>query len=676
MAVLLLPTLGRAQFDGESDLRQSEPEELKVLGDDSHELLYEELLDWVRTRESQRWRFSLEKFLKSRKALEGYQSGRRESYLEILGEMPEQTPLNPRVTGTIEADGYRIEKVLFESRPHHHVTANLYVPTSRPGPFPGVLVACGHSNNGKAADTYQRVSILLALEGFVALIYDPIGQGERHQLDIDRHGTTEHELLNHGALLVGESVVKHELWDGVRALDYLLSRPEVDPDAPVGMTGNSGGGTQTTFLMGYDERIFAAAPSCFVMTRRRLFQTIGPQDGCQHLPGEGYLHLDHADYAIMRAPKPTLILAAEKDFFEFAATEKAYAEARAAYEVLGAPERMGLFSHDDEHGFSKPRREAAAAWMKRWLLDNDSPVVEPELTVQTDQALQVTRTGQVRTDFPDEVTVFDLSLARARELETERPSFGGEGLTRELRKEVEEILGFWRTSHVVTGPVQPRFPPAFLPRERYLIDRDGFRIEKRFLRTGCDPDLPFLLYVPRIEWDPSEHPSVIYVHGEGKAVDAGPGGRIEKLVGTGHVVAAVDLRGIGETRDHGSQAKFRNSEHRVAAISLHLGQSLFGQRVEDLDNLLGYLRREELINEPVEIIGIGSAAPIVLHAAVLADPPVRVRLRGGIKSWTDDVVARPTDPNLMGYAVPNVLEHYDLPDLVRLLGDRVVIEDE
>src|SRR4051794_9676120 len=157
----------------------------------------------------------------------------RAAFIEALGGFPKKTPLNARTVGRLKGDGFRVEKVVYESRPRHHVTAALYLPEGA-GPFPGVLLPCGHSANGKEAEAYQRACILLAKNGFVVLCYDPIGQGERSQI-LDAKGkpavagsTSEHTMVGVGALLVGESTATYRIWDGIRSLDYLASRPEVD----------------------------------------------------------------------------------------------------------------------------------------------------------------------------------------------------------------------------------------------------------------------------------------------------------------------------------------------------------------------------------------------------------------------------------------------------------------
>src|SRR5207248_6037523 len=261
----------------------------------------------------------------------------RERFVEALGGFPPRTRLNGRTIGTLKGDGFRVERVVYESRPNHHVTALFYLPEGKT-PFPGVLMPCGHSANGKAAEAYQRACILMAKNGLAVLCYDPIGQGERIQL-LDRQGkpaiagsTSEHTMAGVGALLVGSSTATYRIWDGLRSLDSLASRPEVDPKR-LGCTGNSGGGTLTAYLMALDDRIVAAAPSCYITSLERLFATIGPQDAEQNITGQVAFGMEHADYLLMHAPRPTLICAASKDFFDNQGTWTTYREATLVYGV-------------------------------------------------------------------------------------------------------------------------------------------------------------------------------------------------------------------------------------------------------------------------------------------------------------------------------------------------------
>jgi cephalosporin-C deacetylase-like acetyl esterase len=185
--------------------------------------------------------------------------------------MAGETPLNVRITGIVERDAYHIEKVIFNSRPDFPVTANLYVPKGRKFPLPAVIGTCGHSDSGKAYPEYQSFAQGLVLQGYIVLIYDPIGQGERLQYLANDYkprygiGVTEHLHAGNQMFLTGESLNTWFAWDGIRAVDYLLSRKEVDPDY-IGVTGNSGGGTQATWLCGVESRLTMAAPSCFITT--------------------------------------------------------------------------------------------------------------------------------------------------------------------------------------------------------------------------------------------------------------------------------------------------------------------------------------------------------------------------------------------------------------------------
>lgn len=653
LSLILLALLGL----GTPTLPASE-DPILVLGDQRQPLLYDYLLDKFDAQQHTRDAAVAEALQSPDKILERQQRLIAD-LREMVGPLPERTPLNARTVGTIECDGYRIERVIFESRPRHHVTANLYLPADTSRPLPGVLVPCGHSANGKASEAYQSACVLLALNGCAALIYDPIGQGERNQLaDPIPHGTHEHTLVGVGALLVGWNTATFRIWDGLRSMDYLASRPEVDP-ARLGCTGNSGGGTMTTWLMALDERIAVAAPSCFITTLDRLFHTIGPQDCEQHFPGQGARGIDHTDFITMRAPKPTLVLAAEQDFFDFAGTRTAVQQAEAVYRVLNRPERVGMFSFNDKHGFSRPRREAAVAWMRRWLAGDERRVEEPQLKLQTDAALEVTSAGQVIKEFADEQTVVDFSRERAAELARERKSLW-------QSQSAEERLGTIRRVIGVTGDS----PAAVTAASLGTLTRDGYTVEKLRLDRPGDVPLPALLCVPQEASD--KLPAAIYVDSAGKAAGLEPGGAVERLVKAGRIVLALDLRGYGETVDVKSGGRYSNHEFRTAMLAMHLGRPLLGQRVEDLLAAGEYLAAQPAVDAgDIQLLGIGRAAPVALHAAVLQPRFRSVTLRGEIRSWEHDVVARPTAPQLLELAVPGVLEHYDLPDLAAMLGERL-----
>ena len=183
----------------------------------------------------------------------------REKLLEILGGLPDyHGPLNAKITGEIKADGYTIEKVLFQSLPNFYVTGDLYRP-NKPGRYPAILFQSGHTQEGKPEP--QRAAANLALKGFVVFATDPIGQGEREQT-YDPHlsgalagwSVPEHIQAGAQSILVGRERARFFIWDAKRAIDYLVSRPDVDP-ARLGAAGCSGGGALTTFIGALDPRL-------------------------------------------------------------------------------------------------------------------------------------------------------------------------------------------------------------------------------------------------------------------------------------------------------------------------------------------------------------------------------------------------------------------------------------
>ena len=198
----------------------------------------------------------------------------REKLLKSIGGLPDyHGPLNARVAGHIQADGYVIEKVIYESLPHFYVTANVYRP-NQPGRYPAVLVQAGHVQEGKPAE--EKIAANLALKGFVALAFDPIGQGEREET-YDRltsrpaagWSVNEHSHSGAQAMLVGEGLARYFIWDAVRSLDYLDTRADVD-SSRIGAVGCSGGGALTAFIGGLDPRIKAAVPACYPSSYRLL----------------------------------------------------------------------------------------------------------------------------------------------------------------------------------------------------------------------------------------------------------------------------------------------------------------------------------------------------------------------------------------------------------------------
>ncbi|MGJ5813288.1 alpha/beta hydrolase family protein [Paludibaculum fermentans] len=578
----------------------------------------------------------------------------REHMLRGIGGLPERTPLNARVTGVIDREDYRIEKLVFESRPNFFVTANLYLPKRGKGPYPAVLYPLGHEEGAKAHVAWQQMLVTLARNGYVGLAWDGPGQGERVQLyDPDFNAskvfssTLEHTILGIQTLLVGDALAQYYIWDGMRALDYLLSRPEVDPKR-VACSGNSGGGTLTAYLSALDDRIQVAAPSCYITSWRRLLETIGPQDAEQCIPNWISDGLDHEDFLLAFAPKPYLQLSAIRDFFSITGARETNADATRAYDRLGAGDRMRFFQADDGHGFTKPRRLAAYAWFDQWLKKAEHSGLEEEVLPLREEELYCTPTGQVAT------------------------SLGGETVTTLNQKRAKQFQRGQATAEQIAKLIDYHQPAGALSVKPFgTLARSGYRIEKLVYETEPGIVIPALLFVPE---GGGRHPGVLYVDGAGKAARVAD---LEALVKAGHVVLSIDARGLGETRisafQNGSDWFRYFGDWNSGMTAIMTGSTLTGQRAADISRGLDVLSaRPEVDASRLYGVGVEAGGVPLLHAAVLDSRLRKIALERSLLSYQAVVDAR-IHRGLFEQVVPGALKLYDLPELVRMLGQRSAV---
>ncbi|MBM3725850.1 MAG: hypothetical protein FJW40_10555 [Acidobacteria bacterium] len=592
--------------------------------------------------------------VRSTAALDARRREVRAKLTEALGGFPERTPLNARVTGKLDFATHTVEKLIFESQPGFHVTANLYLPKSGQAPHPAILFPLGHEGGAKAHEAWQEVLITFAKRGYVCLAWDTLGQGERIQMwDADLNAskgsgssTIEHTLLGLQTLLMGDSLARYTIWDGIRALDYLISRPEVDPKR-IGLTGNSGGGTHTSYLGALDDRFAAAAPSCYLTTWRRLLETIGPQDAEQCIPPSIALGLDHADFAEVFAPKPFLMLVAVRDFFSVAGARHTFAEAQRLYDSLGQAAKFDKFEADDGHGYTKPRRERAYRFFSQWLEGRENNEAEPQNTILGEPQLWATRSGQVVEELKGE-TVHSLNLKRFAAL-------------RRGTADIEQIRRF-------TGFAPPSGRVAAIPygstERRDVVE--SYTIEKYLLPVEPGLDLPALLYLPAAT---GKRPATLLAWGAGKAQAHGAAAR---LAASGRVVLSMDLRGLGETRpvsiNYGSDWGRFFGDYESSMTALLTGKALVIQRAEDIargvDFLAGHARVDAAAIA-VEARELG-AVP-ALYATVFDRRITGTRLERMVESY-EAIIRNRLHRGQWENIVTGALKHYDLPDLVRLAG--------
>ncbi len=583
----------------------------------------------------------------------------REALERIVGPLPQRTPLNARVTGTVQKEKFRVEKVIFESLPGLTVTGCLFIPEGAAGPRPAILDVIGHTDIAFRARIYQNVILNLVDKGFVVLAIDPIGQGERLQYFDPDSGrslvggaTAEHSYLGNQCFLAGVSPGRYFAWDGIRAIDYLLTRPEVD-STRIGVTGISGGGTQTSYIMALDPRVRAAAPTCYITGFRRLLESIGPQDAEQNLYHAVAAGITHADFLEVRAPRPTLLAATTRDFFSIQGARESFVEAKRAYRALGAEDQLLMSEDDLGHGFSRRNNEATYAFFQRALaLPGDS--TERELPYLTPEELQVTATGQLATAFPEGETVFSLNRQETLGLLNR--------LTSSRLQPQEHLAAVAQAARTLSGYRAPEGAPEAVFRGRW--QREGYAVELYALE-GEDRGyvIPLLLFVPAGRTG-ERRPALIWLSPRGKAADAAPGGRIEQLVRQGLVVAAADLIGTGETAPAGSQ---------TAYAAMLIGRSIPGLQAGDVSRVAAWLRERPAVDpQRLGAVALGALGPALLHAAAF-DPNLQaVVLMHGPLSYRSIALERryawPFEAMVAG-----ALTGYDLPDLMGLVAPRKLL---
>ena len=580
----------------------------------------------------------------------------REKVRRCFGPLPEKTPLNARVTGVVERDAYRIEKVIFESRPGFLVTANLYVPKGVSFPRPGVVGACGHNAEGKAAPAYQSFGQSLARLGYVALVFDPLGQGERMQYpgpDLKSRvggAVLEHLLAGNQQSLVGEWLGTWRAWDGIRALDFLLTRPEVDA-RHLGVTGTSGGGTDTTWLCAMEPRWTMAAPSCFITTFRRNLENELPADPEQYPPGALALGLDMADFLVPMAPKPVAILANLNDYFDLRGAREAYERLRRLYALLDAEQNVSLSVAPTEHGFSQPNREGMYRWFTR-VTGAAGDVQEPALTLEKAETLWCTPRGQVVEQGSR--TVFFFTRQKSRALAASRKPLAGEALVRA----VQDLL------HLP--------PSAGAPDFRVLRRSTGRRYPKPFSATYAvetEPGIHALVYLLADEAVFSPPPldtrrAVLYVSHQSSDAELRDEPLPRELLAAEPAAAfyTCDVRGVGESRPNtcglDAYAPY-GSDYCYAGHALMIDYPYIGQKTHDVLRVLDWLKA--CGHSGVHLAANGWGTVPATFAALLSPLVVQVTLKNAPASYAEVAQTEMYDWPLSAI-VPNVLATFDLPD--------------
>ena len=568
----------------------------------------------------------------------------RAKILELIGGLPDYDgPLNARVTGRISGNSTVIEKVVFESLPGLFITANLYRP-NRQGRHPAILFPLGHWDEGKVA--VQLLAANLAAKGFVVLVYDPLGQGERLQAYDRRLGrslaggsTTQHFMNGATSLLAGQSFARYRIWDAKRALDYLLSRPEVDAEK-VGCTGCSGGGTITTYISALDTRIKVAAPACYINSYRSLFtRAIG--DSEQSLPNFLSSGLDQADYVELFAPKPWLIASTLDDFFTPEGARAVYEEARRWYQIYGAEEKVRWVVGPGPHGTPLEVREAIYEWMIRWLKEGKGDWREEKVQLYPDHELQVTRSGQVA-DEPQSRDLYQYILEDYRKRRRQ-------GSAEELLSEIRRLVPVNENSHTTMRPTIKTVAES--ADEEVMAERITFETEPGLEISG-------MLYVPR---SPGRKGAVLVVGNGGTATLA------MRFARGGRVTLELTPRGSAIGRESTRPLLGEWISNTRAWL---IGRNLPAMRAYDITRGVDVLAaRSDVDPSSIAAVAEGVSGIWLLMAAAIDTRIGSVWLDRTPYSY-NPAFENPIHTDLHDAVIPGFALRWDIQDLAGLMGKR------
>ncbi len=566
----------------------------------------------------------------------------REKIMEVMGGLPNYDgPLHARVTGSIQADGFVIEKIIYESLPGYFVTADLYRP-AQPGRYPAVLLQSGHTQEGKTEP--QRLAANLALKGFVSLAFDPVGQGEREQtydpqLKAPAAGWSVNEHIHAEAQsnLIGEGVARYFIWDAKRSLDYLATRPDVDP-ARMGAAGCSGGGALTTFIGGLDPRLKVVIPACFPNSYRLLFTGSSPGSEMS-FPDFLAQGLDTADFIELSAPTPWLIQATEQDYFTPPGAKLVYDETRRWYGLYGAEDKVGIFVGPGPHGTPLVSREAVYQWMIRWLKEGQGDFHEQPVKLYNNHELLVTRTGRVE-DEPGSRKLYQLILDDYQ--------------AKKQKGTTSELVAKLRSLKI---PTDGSAPPV-----KILNESDGEGIRSQQIEFESEPGIVITgkLYTPV---SPGRKPAVLLV--AGKLSDW----LAERVAKSGRVVLKLDPRLSYSQEGRRPYVGDYIADERATLI----GRNLPAMRAHDI------LRGVDVLaaRDDVDPGSIRAAAQGVKGIWLLLAAATDTRIS---KVWLDktpysllEALHNTLNTDLSDAVIPGFALHWDLDDLTKAMGARPVL---
>ncbi len=602
--------------------------------------------------------------LKTPEQWRAYQAKIHDRLAEYFGAWPERTPLNARVVGKIEREKFTIEKVIFEPQPRYYATANLYVPKSRPLPAPGVIFTCGHSPEGKGYHLYHESCLGLVLKGYVVLALDPTGQGERSEYfdpetlkNLVPLTVSQHHYLGRPSFLVGWSLSGRRTWDCIRAVDYLVSRPEVQADK-LAACGNSGGGQMAVLITAVDERIKVCAAA----------HPGGSMENT-YLNGQG---LRDREVLSLIPPRPCAFIVGKKSG-EAGGHGARMKDLLRFYEGLGVGKERGrMILVEGVHDMKRPKRVAAYGWLNKWFGREEEGAEEPPLEPFTAQELWCTKSGFTLKSLGGE-SGQTLNVKRLDRLAPQRQAprdrAAAKRMQAALRQAVLRRLGL----KIEADHQAPRVE------ERGDFTGEGFGAEKFAYESEPGLRVPALLLIPAKP--KGDAPIVLHASDLGKPRRPDQASLPLALVRRGYTVLTIDVRGVGETdverlRAEPDLTRYNPVQWRrdsLAINAVYSGRTLAAMRALDIVRGIDWLQaRPELKGKRVVLVGEGLGGLWALAVGAADERVAGVATVGMLQSYRSLISSQYY--RVRGYFwVVGAVQDYDLPDLPALLAPRPVV---
>jgi cephalosporin-C deacetylase-like acetyl esterase len=553
----------------------------------------------------------------------------RQEYLDMLGlwPLPEKTPLHATVTGTVERDSVVIEKLHFQSRPGLYVTGNLYRPKKSNGRLPTVLYVCGHSGRGRDGNktAFQNHGMWFGSNGYVCLVIDTLMLGEIPGI---HHGT-----YNHGRWwwqARGYTPAGVECWNGIRAIDYLVSRPDVDPDR-IAVTGISGGGAYTIWIAAADERVRCAVPVSGMSDLESYVSHKIINGHCDCMLMVNTYGWEWTTIAAQIAPRPLLFCNSDNDpIFPMDGNRRIIARLRQVYQMYGKPELVDDYVSKGGHAYRPDLRIAIFKWINKHLKDDTGPVKDADFKELLGKELRVFPEDK---DLPTDaingkIDETFVPLAQVKLPEAGKFDAWRNGLLKDLRARS------FRTFPKQIPPAKAATPRVAENGELSLLTEPGIEATLAWY-----------------EGDQANKSALLVVLNPGEKLSSIPDW--SKPFDTGGDVVLLAPRGEGPTEwTHKSPPNYVERAHVLVGRTVDQG------RVWDIAAALQYANSTPKGRRTWKVIGHGQAGILAAYAA-LFEPAIK-----------EVVIVDPPVSHRDGPIFLNVLRVLDIPEALGLLAPR------